>query len=99
MLLQRRRGIAAALWTALGIVIAAFYFHHYIRVAPEPVSTPSIVQSHPYLKPVFTLSFIGSAIAADQPIIKYASLPLALLLCAMILVMIKKRYWQKNAHS
>lgn len=97
MLLQRRRGVDAGLWTVLGIVIAAFYFHHYTRMPPEPPNTASIMESHPYLKPVFALSFIGSAIAADQHILKYASLPLALLLCGTILLMIKKRYWRENA--
>jgi hypothetical protein len=95
ILVQTSRFARAAIWLALGSVIVALYFQHYQRAA-SPVSDTSALYRHPYLKPIFGISFIGSAMGIDHAVVRYASLLLGVALLSAIFLMVRVRYWRTN---
>ena len=96
MLLQRRAWGRVGLWALIGGLCAAIYFYHYNFHSSQQDPNRSVLHSAHYLNPIFTLSFMGSALSVHVPVIHNASVLVGAFICVLILWMAKRRFDRSN---
>jgi hypothetical protein len=96
MLFQKRAWRRLVLWTLTAGICAAVYFYHYNFHSSQQDPNRSVLHSTHYLNPIFTLSFMGSALSFRVPVIKNLSILCGALICVLILLMAKRRFDKSN---
>lgn len=96
MLLQRKAWGRAGLWSLVAGLCAAVYFYHYNLHSSQQDPNGSVLHSAHYLNPIFTLSFIGSALSVYVPIIRNASVLFGTFIFILILLMARRRFDKSN---
>lgn len=96
MFLGKKKGSRIAVWIILSGLCAIVYFRHYNFLSSQQAHSESVLNSIHYLNPVFTLSFMGSALGNTATLIKYSSVVLGIAICIVIVYMVKRRYYRLN---
>jgi len=94
LLLQQRRWKQMGLWVLAALVATAGYFYHYNFLSSQAAPQESVVHSFARLNPAYALSFMGSSLAGSQSYLP--AVCAGLVLCAVLLWMLKRRYYLAN---
>jgi hypothetical protein len=96
MLIQQRAWRRLVLWILTAGICAAVYFYHYNFHSSQQDPNRSVLHAAHYLNPVFTLSFMGSALNFHVPIVHNISILCGTLIFILILLMAKRRFDKVN---
>jgi hypothetical protein len=93
LLAQNKRWSRSILWTLTAAAMLLLYLYHYIAPPPVPGAQPKS-GALPHLNLLYALSFMGSSAARFSSIAP--AVVLGLLLCGVVLLAIKLKYFRKN---
>ena len=96
LLLLRKELRRTGLWVGLGVLCAAGYFYRYNFHSSQQSSNGSVLDSVHSLNPIFTLSFMGSAVGNPHPVFQYVSVLLGAVILGILVWMAKSHYGRIN---
>jgi hypothetical protein len=96
MLLQKKAWRQLGLWILTASACAAIYFYHYNFHSSQQDPSRSVLHSTHYLNPIFTLSFMGSALSFRAPVIHNLSILCGALIFIVIFLMAKRSFDESN---
>ncbi len=95
MLIQQKRHKLLGVWALALVAAATGYFYHYNFSSSQVPPGKIVINPFALLKPLYFFSFLGSSLAGLES--WWSSLCFGLVLCAIFLLAVKKRYYLQNA--
>ncbi len=95
LFLQERKPWRAAVWTLVTIACAAIYIHHY-NFASSQQGGGTVHSAAHHLNVIYTLSFLGASIGLQRAYLRYLSILLGIVICALLLLAMRRRFYRVN---